>query len=464
MSKRKCGLCGKTKKLTKTECCDNWICDDEDKYVIFSYARNSCHRNHDRYTLCAYHFHEGHQEPDWRNCKECITEDGTDMTTWYATNEYNFVKMENPPQYAPTHCKRCNHRIIMGEEGYCVAGDDYYCEPCIPFIPRPGFPAAGPQVGQPGPQAQPQDQEQSQTSTELALRSRSLSQPLPQLGLNPFASSDSDSSDSGLPLFGLPGLNLGLNPESESDLESGSENEQAQFQLTFLDFINFLKSLNDPQRTIQGLQENPGRATIGTTTQPRTGTQNRSSTRKSAPKRESRAKSAANRSSKSKSPAKPGRKKSTSKRQWVWYGENPENKPAPAQRGRSKKPSNSRANSASKQRKTKTATSRSKSTGKMKIETKPNGGKYGKRKAEPTQPKTKKLRQNKSTQSRNKKSVQASGTGKSPRASSSSAIRDKSQGAASKKSNSRTNSTNKRSSSIEKPQQKKKVQGSKKRN
>lgn len=28
--KPRCGLCGKTKNLTKTECCGNWICDDED--------------------------------------------------------------------------------------------------------------------------------------------------------------------------------------------------------------------------------------------------------------------------------------------------------------------------------------------------------------------------------------------------------------------------------------------------
>ena len=50
--KPRCGLCGKTRKLTKTECCGQWICDDEEKYVIFSYARNSCSRNHQRYTLC----------------------------------------------------------------------------------------------------------------------------------------------------------------------------------------------------------------------------------------------------------------------------------------------------------------------------------------------------------------------------------------------------------------------------
>ena len=24
----RCGQCGKTKKLTRTECCDQWICDD----------------------------------------------------------------------------------------------------------------------------------------------------------------------------------------------------------------------------------------------------------------------------------------------------------------------------------------------------------------------------------------------------------------------------------------------------
>jgi hypothetical protein len=36
-----CGLCGKTQNLTRTDCCDQWICDDEHEYVLFSYARNS---------------------------------------------------------------------------------------------------------------------------------------------------------------------------------------------------------------------------------------------------------------------------------------------------------------------------------------------------------------------------------------------------------------------------------------
>jgi len=64
---RRCGLCGKTGRLTRTECCGKWICDDADEYVMFSYARNSCYRNHDRFTLCGYHHTEGHAG-DWKEC------------------------------------------------------------------------------------------------------------------------------------------------------------------------------------------------------------------------------------------------------------------------------------------------------------------------------------------------------------------------------------------------------------
>jgi len=31
----RCGLCGKTKNLIKTECCGNWMCNDEHKYITF---------------------------------------------------------------------------------------------------------------------------------------------------------------------------------------------------------------------------------------------------------------------------------------------------------------------------------------------------------------------------------------------------------------------------------------------
>src|SRR5256885_12163882 len=71
--KPRCGLCGKRKKLTRAECCGQWICDDEDNYVLFSYAHNSCSRNHRRYTLCGYHFNEQHHGT-WQSCKKCRKE------------------------------------------------------------------------------------------------------------------------------------------------------------------------------------------------------------------------------------------------------------------------------------------------------------------------------------------------------------------------------------------------------
>ena len=86
----RCGLCGKTGKLTKTECCGQWICDDEDQYVLFSYARNSCYRNHDRFTLCSYHYHEGHKG-DWKECRKCREDFKTELYVWHGTNEYNFA-------------------------------------------------------------------------------------------------------------------------------------------------------------------------------------------------------------------------------------------------------------------------------------------------------------------------------------------------------------------------------------
>ena len=125
----RCGLCGKTRNLTKTECCGRWICDDGDKYVLFSYARNSCSRNHDRYTLCSHHYNEEHKG-DWRTCERCKGDFDTEMYVYYGTNEYNFVKLENPPQYAPTHCAGCNKIIALGHDGYSIYMGKYYCMRC----------------------------------------------------------------------------------------------------------------------------------------------------------------------------------------------------------------------------------------------------------------------------------------------------------------------------------------------
>lgn len=52
------------------------------------------------------------------------------MYVWYGTNEYNFEKLESPPEYEPTKCSRCKRIIVLGEEGYSRKGGDYLCEEC----------------------------------------------------------------------------------------------------------------------------------------------------------------------------------------------------------------------------------------------------------------------------------------------------------------------------------------------
>jgi hypothetical protein len=127
--KPRCGLCGKKTNLIQTDCCGNWICNDEHKYVMFSYARNSCSRNHRNFTLCGYHHTEGHKG-NWKDCAKCRKSFMTEMYVWYGTNEYNFEKLENPPSYKPTKCSRCGIIIKLGTDGYSVFGDQYWCEEC----------------------------------------------------------------------------------------------------------------------------------------------------------------------------------------------------------------------------------------------------------------------------------------------------------------------------------------------
>jgi hypothetical protein len=142
-SRPRCGLCGKTAKLTSTRCCRQWICDDEQTYVLFSYARNSCHRNHRRFTLCGYHHAEGHRG-SWKECGRCRRDFETEIYVYYGTNEYNFEKLENPPAYEPTRCSRCQVVIVLSEGGYSQSGRDYWCEACTEFrLRRPIQPTAG---------------------------------------------------------------------------------------------------------------------------------------------------------------------------------------------------------------------------------------------------------------------------------------------------------------------------------
>ena len=134
-TKRQCGLCGKSGKLYRTECCGNWICDDEHKYRMFSFATNSCSRNHQRYTVCACHHNEGHEQQDWRTCSACRDYyHKLEMYVWAATNDFNFVKLENPPAYEPTRCKKCQEVIHLGEDGHSIKGGDYFCANCSPTL------------------------------------------------------------------------------------------------------------------------------------------------------------------------------------------------------------------------------------------------------------------------------------------------------------------------------------------
>jgi hypothetical protein len=128
-SKATCGLCGKAGNLTKTECCGNWVCDDAHTYQLFSYARNSCSRNHDRYTLCAFHYNEGHKGK-WQDCDVCKNEFEAEIYVEYGTNDYNFEVLENPPAFEPTTCDGCGRVIVLSDGGYSTGPDGYLCETC----------------------------------------------------------------------------------------------------------------------------------------------------------------------------------------------------------------------------------------------------------------------------------------------------------------------------------------------
>lgn len=129
-TKRRCGLCGKSGKLVKTDCCGQWICDDNSKYVMFSFARNSCWRNHNRYTLCAHHFYEKHKG-DWQTCKKCLDDFDTEDYVDLGTNSCNFEKLKNPPTFEPTRCVVCNKIIVRAKEGYAlVPQKGIVCEKC----------------------------------------------------------------------------------------------------------------------------------------------------------------------------------------------------------------------------------------------------------------------------------------------------------------------------------------------
>ena len=97
--------------------------------MIFSYARNSCYRNHLRFTLCGYHDMEGHKGR-WQDCAKCRQAFKTEVYVYFGTNEYNFEKLENPPAYEPTMCFKCGQVIVLAEDDYMIRDDEYWCRGC----------------------------------------------------------------------------------------------------------------------------------------------------------------------------------------------------------------------------------------------------------------------------------------------------------------------------------------------
>lgn len=129
-----CGLCGSAGNLTRTPCCGNLICDDLDEYVMFSYARNSCYRNHSHQTVCAFH-HNAEHAGDWKTRDECRSKCPPELYAWYVTNEYNFEKVANPPPFEPTLCDRCGKRIVQPAGGYVRGPQGIWCQACDDYPP-----------------------------------------------------------------------------------------------------------------------------------------------------------------------------------------------------------------------------------------------------------------------------------------------------------------------------------------
>ncbi|EGG22262.1 hypothetical protein DFA_04380 [Cavenderia fasciculata] len=126
----KCGLCGKSGKLTRTPCCNNVICDDWDNYVLFSQANNSCSRNHDRNTVCSVHYMQKHGGP-WQTCQVCKRGSPPAMYAHGATNKYNFSPLKNV-KLIPFKCAMCGHTSTDKFDFPTVGSGGYYCKKCIP--------------------------------------------------------------------------------------------------------------------------------------------------------------------------------------------------------------------------------------------------------------------------------------------------------------------------------------------
>jgi len=144
--KPRCGLCrNATGPLTRTECCNRLVCDDLSNYELFSYGRNSCRRNHDRYTVCSYHHDRQHGTLDWKNCEQCKSGLGLyefvqrGINPKGASGKYNFGDnvLINPPHVEHPKCSKCNRPIITRDEGFTQSWKNgveiLQCTTCSPL-------------------------------------------------------------------------------------------------------------------------------------------------------------------------------------------------------------------------------------------------------------------------------------------------------------------------------------------
>ncbi len=89
-SKVKCELCDEEENLILTDCCKNWVCNDEDQLATFSISINQCYQNHFKNTLCGFHYREGHKEPNWKTCQQCKDYFSPEEYCYFSTNSNNF--------------------------------------------------------------------------------------------------------------------------------------------------------------------------------------------------------------------------------------------------------------------------------------------------------------------------------------------------------------------------------------
>jgi recombinational DNA repair protein (RecF pathway) len=50
---------------------------------------------------------------------------------------------ENPPEFEPTRCAKCNQVISLSEDGYSIKGGEYICLRCSDIELSQLFPVAG---------------------------------------------------------------------------------------------------------------------------------------------------------------------------------------------------------------------------------------------------------------------------------------------------------------------------------